>query len=139
MNSANRIFTDEIKRLLEKSGIAPSYQRIKIYEYLYNHRTHPTADMVYGDLIGEMPTLSKTTVYNTLNILADAGMAKRIFIEGCIVRFDAEISPHMHFKCTKCKEVYDIFSPAPKVKSGEHKIEGEEVYLYGICKKCKEE
>ena len=41
-------------------------QRIAIMEYLMEHRTHPSADEIYTALSPSMPTLSKTTVYNTL-------------------------------------------------------------------------
>ena len=52
-------------RLL-KYSIKPSMQRIAIMEYLMEHRTHPSADEIYTALSPSMPTLSKTTVYNTL-------------------------------------------------------------------------
>lgn len=50
---------------LEKCGIKPSLQRIAIVEYLMENRIHPTADDIYHALCIQVPTLSKTTVYNT--------------------------------------------------------------------------
>ncbi|MGE3062185.1 MAG: Fur family transcriptional regulator [bacterium] len=139
MKRENKIYSDEIKDMLLSKGISPSFQRIKIYEYLMKHRIHPSAETVYLDLVGEIPTLSRTTVYSTLKLFADNGMARRLFIEGSLVRFDIDTSNHMHFKCTKCGAVYDIFSASPKIKNAEHRVESEEIYLYGVCKKCKEE
>lgn len=46
--------------------IKPSVQRMAIMEYLMKNRVHPTADEIYGALYPMMPTLSKTTVYNTM-------------------------------------------------------------------------
>ena len=56
---------------LVKYGIHPSVQRIAIMDYLIKHRTHPTVDEVYTALSDEIPTLSKTTVYNTLKLFAE--------------------------------------------------------------------
>jgi Fur family peroxide stress response transcriptional regulator len=138
MKRENRIYAEEIKKLLIEKGISPSYQRIRIFHFLTTNRIHPSAEMLYLQLIGEMPTLSRTTVYSTLNLFADKGMLKRIFIEGTLVRFDIDTSDHMHFKCTKCGEVFDIFKSAKKLlPKTEHKVINEEVYLYGICKNCK--
>ena len=57
-------------RLLEHN-IKPSMQRIAIMEYLMEHPIHPSADDIYTALSPSMPTLSKTTVYNTLKLFSD--------------------------------------------------------------------
>ena len=51
---------------LLKHGIKPSIQRLAVMGYLLEHRTHPAVDEIYNALKAEVPTLSKTTVYNTL-------------------------------------------------------------------------
>ena len=58
---------------LEKCGIKPSLQRIAIVEYLMENRIHPTADDIYHALCIQVPTLSKTTVYNTMRLFAEQG------------------------------------------------------------------
>ena len=47
-------------------------QRIAIMEYLMEHPIHPSADDIYTALSPSMPTLSKTTVYNTLKLVFGA-------------------------------------------------------------------
>ncbi|MCB0402432.1 MAG: transcriptional repressor, partial [Flavobacteriales bacterium] len=59
---------------LSSNNIKPSVQRIKIFEYLHENRQHPTVDTIYKDLVGHIPTLSKTTVYNTLKLFVDNGI-----------------------------------------------------------------
>ena len=54
---------------LIRHGVRPSVQRIAVMNYLLEHRTHPTVDEIYVALSKDMPTLSKTTVYNTLELL----------------------------------------------------------------------
>ena len=60
---------DVVKRL-QNHNIKPSVQRIAIMNYLIEHRTHPTVDEIYTALSPSIPTLSKTTVYNTLKLLS---------------------------------------------------------------------
>ena len=66
---------------LESNGIHASQQRIKILEYLIHHPIHPTADEIFNELSDEMPTLSKTTVYNTLKLFVDKHLVQQLNIE----------------------------------------------------------
>jgi len=54
----------KLRKTLKEKGISPSVQRLKVYEYIMSHRNHPSVDMIYDDIKNEIPTLSKTTVYN---------------------------------------------------------------------------
>lgn len=66
---------------LEKCGIKPSLQRIAIVEYLMENRIHPTADDIYHALCIQVPTLSKTTVYNTMRLFAEQGAVLPLVID----------------------------------------------------------
>ncbi|MEA3445755.1 MAG: Fur family transcriptional regulator [Bacteroidota bacterium] len=129
--------TDEY---LKTHGIKPSYQRIKVFDFLIKNKNHPTVDTIYRDLVGEIPTLSKTTVYNTLKLFHEKGIVLIINIEDNETRFDADISNHGHFKCKRCGEIYDFELgennlSLPGLK--EFAIDEQHVYLKGICPKCK--
>ena len=52
-------------------NIKPSVQRIAIMDYLLAHKTHPSIDEIYLALCKDIPTLSKTTVYNTLKLFVE--------------------------------------------------------------------
>ena len=124
-------------------GIKPSVQRIAIMEYLMTHRTHPTADEVYMALCDSIPTLSKTTVYNTLKLFAQQKAALMLTINDNLVRFDGDTSLHSHFLCRRCGRVHDLTYSGKKREARELRIEGhavEEIHHYykGICKECKE-
>jgi Fur family transcriptional regulator, peroxide stress response regulator len=135
---------NSLKEMLVKSGISPSYHRLKIFEYLWDNRTHPTADDIYNEIIKQIPTLSKTTIYNTLKTLGEKGLVSSITIEDNEVRYDADISFHGHFKCNACGDLLDIDPeniPLEKKSSSVKKIQGhliteKQIYYKGICKKC---
>lgn len=127
-------------RLME-FGIKPSVQRIAIMDYLMSHRTHPTADEVYMALCEAMPTLSKTTVYNTLKLFVDNGAALLLTIDDKNIHFDGDTSLHSHFFCKRCGRVYDLPFSGKKREAREQAIEGhtvEEIHHYykGVCKEC---
>jgi Fur family transcriptional regulator, peroxide stress response regulator len=65
---------------LKNHSIRPSYQRIRIYDYLTSMRNHPTIDMIYSSLIREIPSLSKTTIYNTLRLHGVGGRSFFLFL-----------------------------------------------------------
>lgn len=133
-----------LKDILIEHGISPSYHRLKIYEFLMNNKAHPTADMIYTSIIKLIPTLSKTTIYNTLKTLIEKGLVSSITIEENEVRYDADISFHGHFKCSLCGSLYDLdcgFLNINKKLNITKKIQGHtisdmQLYFRGICKKC---
>ncbi|MCK4655314.1 MAG: transcriptional repressor [Candidatus Cloacimonetes bacterium] len=131
----------DFKELLKEHGIPPSLQRIKILEYLHNFKTHPTADMIYQALVDEMPTLSKTTVYNTLKAFAEKGVIVELSLFENEVRYEYNTTPHIHFKCIKCGKIYDIsktFKCLKDEKIEGHKVSEHHINLKGICKSCLE-
>ena len=129
----------DIVTYLTSNNIKPSLQRIKIFEYLYENREHPTVDTIYSNLVGAMPTLSKTTVYNTLKLFIDNGITSTFTIDGNEARYDAIMEEHAHFKCNCCNNVYDVEIEALKLKFSklnDFQIDNTNIYLKGICNKC---
>lgn len=124
---------------LKNRNIKPSYNRIRIMEYLTINRNHPTVEEIHSDLVEEIPTLSKTTVYNSLNTFVEAGLVREISIGDNEARYDADTSDHGHFKCEVCGRIYDF--PAdlvyikPKTLEG-FKVTQRDIYFKGICSRC---
>jgi Fur family peroxide stress response transcriptional regulator len=130
-----------IKSELEQKGIKPTYQRLCILEYLHEHLVHPTVEMIYDELIDRVPTMSKTTVYNTLKLLSGKGVVNEITITGTEVRYDINCKSHHHFLCKKCGKIYDIDVSCPFVNMDHKEVSGHEIqeihgYFKGICKEC---
>jgi Fe2+ or Zn2+ uptake regulation protein len=133
------VSAEALMDIFKKKNIRSSYTRVRILEYLMANRNHPTVDEIYKRLVGEIPTLSKTTVYNSLNAFVDAELARVITIEDNETRYDADISDHGHFKCDICGRIYDFpvdiggFEPKALAK---FKISQRDVYFKGICTSC---
>jgi Fur family peroxide stress response transcriptional regulator len=125
--------------ILSRKGIKPSYARIRIYDYLLEKRNHPTVEDIYAELTGEIPTLSRTTVYNTLGCFKEKGLLQHVTIEENELRYDADTAYHGHFKCNECGKVYDFKTDIDTL--GTEGLEGFEieqksVYYSGKCKNC---
>jgi len=131
-------FEDLLNELKVKK-IRLSHQRLKVLEYLILNQCHPTVDHIYNGLHKEVPTLSKTTVYNTLNSLTEAGLVRVINIEDNEIRYDINTNNHGHFKCESCKNIYDFNIDIDSFNSDDLKnfsINDKNVYFKGMCPQC---
>jgi Fur family peroxide stress response transcriptional regulator len=126
--------------MFSEKGIKPSLQRIKIMDFLMGNKTHPTVDTIYKHVVTEIPTLSKTTVYNTLKLLASKDLILTINIEDTETRYDADTEMHGHFKCFSCQQVYDFKLDTQEFSTnvlGGFDIDEHHIYLKGVCSSCK--
>lgn len=133
---------ENVEDYLKEHGIKPSYQRMKIYEFLLENRIHPTVDTIYKALNKEIPTLSKTTVYNTLNLFIERGIANILVIEENETRYDAYLELHGHFKCEKCGNIYDVEINGDTLDLAGLEgfdIKEKHIYFKGVCRHCIEE
>lgn len=125
---------------LRRHGIRPSVQRVAVMDYLFAHRTHPTVEEIYRALATQIPTLSKTTVYNTLKLLVAQGAVAQIAVDPCGMRFDGDLRVHGHFFCSACGRLYDLFfdslSELPMPEEG-HAVSGVQLCYKGICAECR--
>lgn len=131
---------DELTAKLLEKNIKPSVQRIKILDYLIEHRCHPTVDQIFTEVHKEIPTLSKATVYNTLHQFVNANMLRVITIEENETRYEIDLRDHGHFHCKECGLVYDfdidIEALVPDDELDGYEVTEKNVYYYGICPRC---
>lgn len=131
--------SNNVSEYLKANGIKPSLQRVKIYNYLINNKNHPTVEKVYNDLIDEMPTLSKTTIYNTFDLFMEKKIITTITIDENETRYDADTTFHGHFKCKSCGRVDDFRIVNVQLKEdalNDFEIEERHLYFKGKCKSC---
>lgn len=129
----------ELTEELVKNKIKPSYHRIRILGYLYENNNHLTVDKIFLDLKHELPTLSKTTVYNTLKLFINAGIVRQVTSGEKEAQYEIFKDNHGHFKCTVCKKIYDFDlgnKDYPENELEGFMINDKAVYFTGICKGC---
>lgn len=131
--------TLKVAERLSNSGIKPSFARMQVYNYLMTSKDHPTVDTIYNALVDTIPTLSKTTVYNTLKIFMDANLVKSLNLYENEKRYDIIEDNHSHFVCEKCDNIYDIpYEDTNLLPEGyeKFKITEKQILLKGICESC---
>ena len=129
----------EIENLLRLHGVKPSHHRMRVYQYLVENRNHPSVEVIYQELIQEIPTLSRTTLYNTLKLFEEKRLVTLITIAENEMHYDAYTSLHGHFRCQNCGHIYDI-----RLQPSDAKMEGldgfqvreSHIYFRGICPHC---
>lgn len=126
------------KRLVE-AGIRPTFQRVAILEYVLKCRCHPTADEIYSFLEKENPTLSRTTVFSAVKLLAGKGLINDIDISAESTRYDSICcAPHAHFICRRCNRIYDIpLDMSALTVPEEFSSDNVNVFFKGLCPECK--
>jgi Fe2+ or Zn2+ uptake regulation protein len=130
----------QLQIILEKKDIKPTYIRLKILNYLENKKTHFRAEKIFKAIKKEIPTISLTTVYNTLDIFRKKGLIRPLFITGKEVHYDRDTSSHFHFFCEKCGRIINLdteYDGFEKENIGGNKIKEVYGYFKGVCKDCK--
>lgn len=130
---------NNLSKELETRNIRPSIQRVAVLDFLMNNHCHPTVDQIYKNLQNIVPTLSKSTIYNTLELFAKSGLVRILTLGGNETRYDIITEPHGHFKCDKCRNIFDFFLDLDSIQSNElkgFKVIEKTVYFKGLCPKC---
>lgn len=138
MREIKKVEEKETAVTLSRFGVRPLSHRVAIYQYLLGTKNHPTADIIYTELKPSLPSLSRTTVYNVLNHLCEKGAVRRVTIEDHESRFDADIRDHIHFKCSQCQQVFDLFEvnfPRLEIPEG-FSATSVQVNIEGVCPHC---
>jgi len=124
---------------LKSKDIRPSYQRIKVLEYMYRTGGHPTVDEIFRALSADIPSLSKGTIYNSLHTFVDVGLVQVIDIDETEKRYDITLTSHGHFQCNACGTIYNFQADIDQIPLdglNRFKITQKNIYFRGLCPNC---
>ncbi len=117
-------------------------QRVEVYKALIASSEHPSAEAVYEKVRQVLPNVSLDTVNRTLNTLNEIGAAFIVEGSGDVKRFDGNLENHQHFKCIKCKKIFDFNYDGfenitvPENLGQKFKVLRTTVYVEGLCQGC---
>jgi Fur family peroxide stress response transcriptional regulator len=116
-------------------------QRLAIIKFLSGNSSHPSAEEIHAALLGQFPTLSLATVYNTLEALRERGEVVELGLDPAKKRFDPATEIHHHLICVRCRKIVDIpgkFFPSltEEEKKGFQVIRSQ-VEFHGLCPECR--
>ena len=113
-----------VQSLLNEHGILPTPQRIEIAGIFLERPQHLSAEHVIDKLRSSGITVSKATVYNTLNLFSERGLIKEVTVDPERKFYDSTTHPHHHFYNVDSGELSDIpdshvsFASLPELPEG---------------------
>jgi Fur family transcriptional regulator, iron response regulator len=105
---------EDVIRRLESHGVMQTPQRVEIGQVLFARPQHLSAERILETLRGMGSTVSKATVYNTLNLFAQKGLVRIVTVDPTRLYYDSTTSEHHHFYDADTGELIDI--PAEEIE-----------------------
>lgn len=127
---------------LHQHGFRMTPQRMAILHTLRHAGGHLSPTEVYERARRDQPGLTETTVYRTLEFLADKGFALAAHVGGGRLVYELTEHDHHHLICRACgHEVevkHDVLVPLyEQLKSSTgYKLDSNHVTLFGLCPTC---
>ena len=130
---------------LTQSGLKHTKQRGAILDAFLSAKGHITSDEIFQAVHKKFPTIGYTTVYRTMKLLVEAGLAQSHHFDDGMVRYEIEHDHHDHLVCMKCGKIIE-FECAMIEKTQEEvasrykfRVLRHRHELYGHCDSCQSE
>lgn len=136
-------YNDVIEHLRSKN-IRITETRKAVISYIINSHNHPSAEMIYHDLLPHFPNMSLATVYNNLKVLIDEGFVSELKVRNdTTTYFDFMGHQHLNVICEKCGCIADMEMVVLDVKEEaerqtHYQITKCQTTVYGICPACQQ-
>ncbi len=139
--SAKTIF----KEYLKKNDLLYSKQRGQILDIFLKTEHHPTINDLHELVRKENPKIGLATVYRTMEIIYNAGLARKVGFGDGIKHYEHKYKhqDHHHLVCLNCGKVTEVTSNKLEEVQGklaqkyDFTITRVAIKLFGICKTCK--
>ena len=141
MRSAKTVF----KQYLKEKGMLVSKQREQILETFMKARGHLAIDDLYNAVRKKNPRIGLATVYRTMKVICDCGLAREVDFGDGVRRFEHKFhrQHHHHLVCIKCGRVIEVASG--EIENLQKKLAKQHNFaptkdtmkIFGICSKCK--
>ena len=130
---------------MSRKGLNTTSQRRVIAEAFFELPGHHSLEEFYQYILGRDPGIGQTTVYRTLKLLCDAGLATEIHFSDGITRYEVARpdSHHDHIVCLSCGKIVEIcdqrIEKLQRELAEKHgfSLNGHVHNLYGLCADCR--
>ncbi|HNX22490.1 MAG TPA: Fur family transcriptional regulator [Spirochaetota bacterium] len=132
---------DQNIQKLKDAGLKITPQRIAIMEFFEGNKSHPSINTIYENLKVNYPSISVSTIYNTVETLVKNNYLLELPIAKGKSFYDPDVSEHDHAYCVKCGRVYDI-DPEKEKQAAPESLRGCEIVevrktYYIVCGDCR--
>lgn len=127
--------------VLREHGLQVTYQRLAIYQTLFDANEHPSAEAIYQHVRKRFPMISLGTVYKTLEKFYSVGLVQKVSPMTEVARYDAILEPHHHAVCVNCQAIHDVVDTSLDENSAlpqgnSFHILRRQVLFHGYCPEC---
>jgi Fur family ferric uptake transcriptional regulator len=142
---AHEVERRALARYLEEHNLKQTKQREAILEVFLGAAGHVTSEEIYQAVRDQHPNIGYTTVYRTMKLLADAGLASERHFDDGITRYEIEHEHHDHLVCVKCGRIIEFESATIERTQSEiaarhgFRVLRHRHELYGHCGDCRED
>jgi Fur family ferric uptake transcriptional regulator len=134
---------EALARYLEDHHLKRTKQREVILDAFLSARGHITSEDLYQTIRSENPRIGYTTVYRTMKLLVDAGLAEERHFDDGVARYEIEHEHHDHLVCTQCGKIVEFECELIEKTQNEigekygFRILRHRHELYGHCPECR--
>lgn len=140
MTKEKEIFFDHLKR----AGFKRTAQRELILDVFLKTEGHSSAEDLYHIVKEQDPAVGFTTVYRTLKLLAECGLARQERLGDGRARYEHNYNHqhHDHLICTECGELIEFYSEVIEKKQDEiarqynFRPTHHSLRIFGLCQQC---
>src|SRR5215510_11484439 len=97
-----------LARYLEEHNLKQTKQRDAILDVFLAATGHVTSEQIFNQVRELHPNIGYTTVYRTMKLLCDAGLASERHFDDGLTRFEIEHEHHDHLVCTRCGRIVEF-------------------------------
>ena len=133
---------DALVAALRARGQRVTSQRVVIHRLLGELDRHVTAEEVLRGAAERLPGIALPTVYATLDLFTELGLARRVAVGGPVL-YDPRTEEHAHARCRACGRVEDLdgapLDSAPLLaaaRAAGFRAEAAELVVDGLCAAC---
>ena len=129
---------------LARNGLKHTRQRDAILESFLKTNGHVTVEDLHEQVRSEHPEIGAATVYRTLKLFCEAGLANAHHFRDGITLYEHEVSHHDHLICLGCGSIIEfsndlIEEEQVKIAAAHgYKLTQHRHHLFGYCPKCQE-
>ena len=129
---------------IQKTGLRKTAQRDLILEVFLITEEHLSSEDLYWLVQKQDPSVGHTTVYRTLKLLTDAGLAREVRLGDGRTYYEHHYNHehHDHMICTECGKVIEFFSPELEAMQDQmaekynFKPTHHSLRILGLCEDC---
>ncbi len=141
MKEPAQVFTEYIA----KNGLKVTPQRLRIVEVFLREDGHLTTEELYERVKKVDNTVGQATVYRTMKLLCDSGIAKEVHFGDGVARYEKKYGSehHDHLICEACGKNLEVMDEQIELLQEQlaarhgFVLTSHRMYLYGVCGDCR--